>query len=51
MKPRVRFKSKGAFKGLFECQGIIPGAGIDGWGYGPTIEEAFKSWRDEPIPF
>lgn len=51
MKPRIRFKSKGYFKGNFECQGIIPGTSCDGWGYGLTIEEAFKNWRDEPIPF
>jgi len=52
MKPRVRPKRRSGFKSdWFECQGRIPGTGLEGWGYGRTIQEAYENWLDEPIPF
>lgn len=51
IKPRIRFKTKGTFKGKFECEGPIAGISITGWGYGRTIQEAYENWLSEPIPF
>ena len=53
MKPRIRPLPKRAkFDYLkFECQGLIPGTKLEGWGYGRTIAEAYANWLESPIPF
>lgn len=52
MKPRIRPKRRAGFQAdWYECQGLIPGAKLEGWGYGRTIAEAYANWLEEPIPF
>lgn len=52
MKPRIRPKRRYTLNSTwFECQGVIPGTNLEGWGYGITISEAYENWLEEPIPF